>query len=71
MTLHDDPGPRWVVFERLTEPDIGHRHAALVDASCVIGYSDVHWKVVATGPLTDTTGLQAACAAAGCEVPSV
>ena len=70
MTLHDDRGPIWLILERLTEPDIGHRHAALVDAGSVIAFSDVHWRVVSTGPLSDTAGLAAACAASGIEVPA-
>ena len=70
MTLHDDPGPRWLILERLTEPSIGHRHAALVDASQVIGFDDRHWRVVSTGPLSDTAGLAAACAANGVELPA-
>ena len=70
MTLHDDPGPRWLILERLTEPSIGRRHAALVDASQVLGYSDRHWRVVNTGPLSDAAGLAAACAASGIELPA-
>jgi hypothetical protein len=71
MTLHDDRGPIWLILELLTGPEAGYRNASIVPADCVIAYSDVHWRVVATGPLTDTTGLQAACAASGIEVPSV
>jgi hypothetical protein len=67
---HDDPGPKWLILERLTPPTTGHKHAALVDAAQVIGFDDRHWRVVATGPLSDTTGLAAACAANGIEVPA-
>lgn len=70
MTLHDDRGPIWLVLERLTVPDIGHRHAALVDAGSVIAFDDRHWSVIAQGPLSDTAALAAACAASGIEVPT-
>ena len=70
MTLHDDPGPIWLILERFTPPTAGHRHAALVNADQVLGFSDEHWKIITSGPLTDTAGLAAACAASGIDPPS-
>ena len=70
MTLHDDPGPRWLILERLTPPTTGHKHAALVNADQVIGFDDRHWRVVTSGPLSDTAGLAAACVAHGVELPA-
>ena len=68
---HDTRGPVWLILELISGSEAGHKHAALVPQDCYIAWADQHWKIVSQGPLSDTTGLAAACAAAGIEVPTM
>ena len=64
----EELGPLYVVMRRETPPTAGMCHAAVLDATQHMGYSDVHWTVLFRG--TDAAAFAAACHAAGIEVPS-